>query len=383
MNKRSFKNIILMLLFLVYIVGYKLYIFPNYMEYSEIITTSFLMILLSGAVLFLGFRKLKTTYVSQNVMHLVIFYLIIMFTLMYGLGFVTGFLKNAYSNDALMLVTNILCPALIIILVELFRYVVVWANKDKKIVLVLYTLLLILFEITIGVRSIPFNDLEALFRLSATVIIPVIVKNFVMTYLCYHVGYKVPLVYRLVMDMYLIVVPVIPDYGEYIQSLLLISLPILIYINAFTIIDEKNNKVTHIFTKSNFTVYEIPIIVLVVILACLISGFFPHYMIGVGSDSMSPKINKGDAVILKKYNNEKDNLKKGDIIAFQSNGKVIIHRVVEVDNKKGKNVYYTKGDFNNTRDSSPVSQKQIRGIVKFRIPFIAYPTVWLNEYIHG
>ena len=382
MIKRSVKNIILLFLFTAYIIIYKLFIFSNYMKYSEMINVSFLIVLLSISIFFLGFRRCKNNYMSQNVTQVVLVYLMICFVLMYGLGLFTGFLKNAYSMSTANLLSNVFAPILIIILIEMFRYVTIWANRDNKIVVVLYALVITIFEIAISVRSIPLNDYETLFRMSATIIIPVIIKNAVMTYLCYHVGYKVPLLYRLIMDIYIFIVPIVPNYGEYLQSLFLITLPLVIYINAFTLIDERNQKVEHIFTKSNFTLLDIPVAVLIVVLACLISGFFPHFMIGIGSESMSPKINKGDAVIIEKPKKDQK-YRKGDIIAYQRDKRLIVHRITEVGTRKGEKVYVTKGDVNKTAGSNIVTRKQIKGIVKMKIPFIAYPTVWLSELFYG
>ncbi len=382
MTKRTYKNIILMVLLAGYILLYKLYLFDNFMKYSEMLTASFMAVLLTLSIYFLGFRKDKSSYMSENVLRIVVFYLIFTFILMYGVGFFVGFLKNAYSRNALTLINNIFAPIVIIIIVELFRYVVIWANKDRKVPIWIYTLLLIVLEIAINVRTIPFSDFEALFRLSATVLIPVIIKNCVMSYLSYHVGYKVPLLYRLVMDVYGFVVPVIPDFGEYLTSLVLISLPILIYINSFTIIDERNKRTNHIFVKSNFSLLDIPTFIFFAVLAGLISGLFPHYMIGIGSDSMMPKINKGDAVILKKTNGD-TSLKKDDIIAFENSGRVVVHRITKINKKDGKTYYITKGDANNTNDANPVVSTQVKGVVKMKIPLIAWPTVWLSEFMHG
>ena len=101
---------------------------------------------------------------------------------------------------------------------------------------------------------------------------------------------------------------------------------------------------------------------------------------GVGSDSMSPKINRGDAVIIKKVT-DKTVIKKGDIIAFQKDKKVIVHRVQSVSKSKGKETFVTKGDANNAVDGNVVKRKQLKGVIKFKIPFIAYPTLWFNDLI--
>ena len=224
--------------------------------------------------------------------------------------------------------------------------------------------------------------LEEYFSLTATIILPVIIKNIVLSYLSYHIGYKVPIIYRIVMDLSIYVVPIIPDLGDYLNSLILISLPIVIYISSFSYIDERRKKIEYLFEEDKFSIWDIPVSLFLIILAALVSGFFPIYMIGVGSSSMSPSINKGDAVIIKKINKSTE-IKKGDIIAFRYEKKTVIHRVDSISSASSQTVYITKGDANNSIDSSVVKRKQIKGIVKLKVPFIAYPTVWLSEYLNS
>ena len=105
-------------------------------------------------------------------------------------------------------------------------------------------------------------------------------------------------------------------------------------------------------------------------------------MIGIGSQSMMPTINKGDAVILRKVS-KNNHLKKGDIIAFKRANKIVVHRINEVTKNGGDRVYVTKGDANNGVDSTVVYPKQVKGVFRVKIPFIAYPTVWLSEWVDG
>ena len=206
MKVRTIKSWVILVLLSAYVVLYKLFIFQNYMKYSEFISASFLGIVLALAILFLGFRKDKTTILGKNVFKVVIFYLILTFFVMYGLGLIVGFLKNAYSRSFMNIFDNIFAPILIIVLVEFIRYVVITANKDKKSIVSILTLLLILFEIVTTVRAFDITDLAVTFNITATMILPIIFKNLVLSYLTYHIGYKIPIVYRLVMDIYLFVV---------------------------------------------------------------------------------------------------------------------------------------------------------------------------------
>ena len=380
MSKRGIKDAILLIVFAIYIYIYRAFVFTNHLKYSEIINVSFLFVFAAVSVYFLGYRKYKSSFDSKNITKTTITFMFLAFVVMYGLGLAVGFLRNAYSRNFLTLLNNILMPIFIIILIEFIRYVVLWANKDKKFFICLFTMVIIAFELAISIRSFPDVDAKSIFSLIATVVLPIVIKNSVMSYLCYHIGYKVPMLYRLIMDVYLFIIPIVPDIGDYLNSMILIALPGLIYINSYAYIEEREKEVEHFFQNERFSWWDIPIAVFIIGLAALVSGFFPIYMIGVGSDSMNPAIKKGDAVIIEKIN-DSTKIKENLIIAYEreDNHKVIIHRVKEVTTSDGEVAYVTKGDANNTADSNVVYRNQIRGIVKVKIPFIAYPTVWLSE----
>jgi hypothetical protein len=56
---------------------------------------------------------------------------------------------------------------------------------------------------------------------------------------------------------------------------------------------------------------------------------------------------------------------------------------VDINKEKNTTTYITKGDNNNGNDPRPVSRAQIKGTVKFKIPIIAWPTVWLTELFNS
>ena len=123
-----------------------------------------------------------------------------------------------------------------------------------------------------SIRTFYVKDALLLFEMIAGTIIPVIIKNIFLSYLCYHVGYKIPIVYRCIMDLYIFIVPILPDLGSYINSMFMISLPFVIYISCFAMIDEKNAQPEPIFSTSRFSWTDIPITVILVVMICLVSG---------------------------------------------------------------------------------------------------------------
>ena len=60
-------------------------------------------------------------------------------------------------------------------------------------------------------------------------------------------------------------------------------------------------------------------------------------------------------------------------------GKEIVHRFVEINEKDGEICYITKGDANQTVDMGCLAFEDIKGIVKTKVPFVAYPRVFLSE----
>ena len=45
--------------------------------------------------------------------------------------------------------------------------------------------------------------------------------------------------------------------------------------------------------------------------------------------------------------------------------------------------YYTKGDANKESDEGYIKRENILGKVNFRIPYIGYFTLWVNDFIEG
>ena len=110
-------------------------------------------------------------------------------------------------------------------------------------------------------------------------------------------------------------------------------------------------------------------------------GFTPFAIL---SPSMSPKYMPGDLIYVKNVPPEK--IKKGDVLTFViSDNTVVTHRVDDVDREK--KCFYTKGDANTTRDTSPVYYDNTLGVVKFSIPKLGYVSNFIStkngRYIAG
>lgn len=382
MNKRKASNILIILLFVVYIVAYKLYLFDKFLPMIDSVSTSFLLIVTFISVLLLGFRKDKNSVLKKSILKVVFYTLIAFFCIIYLLGLKTGFLRNGYSLELSSIVDNIFAPVLIILSMEMIRYIYISANKDdSKIYTYIITIVLIVFEICINSKGNPFRGgIEVVFKSATTTYIPIIIKNICLSYLTTEAGYKPSIVYRLIMDLSMFIMPIVPNLGDYFESIQGIVVPLMVYIFTSRTIDEYFKKEENNPEKKAFNKLDIPFIIVFAILIALISDFFPFQIIGIASQSMQKSINKGDAVFITKILND-DNVDKGDVIAYKYENKIIVHRVVSKKCENGKCLYRTKGDANNVRDEAVLSIKDIKGKVLFKIIYIAYPSVWVSEWL--
>jgi signal peptidase len=354
---------------------YRIFVYPKLLSYAESITTSFSIILLTISILFLGFRKTINNKINTKAIKTVISFLIFYFLLTYGLGLSTGFLKNSYSLNLVAIFENIFNIAIMIFAIELFRYIFISTNKDKKTMTVLITILLILFEINIAVRYDSFESIEKIFRFVALTILPITMKNVLCSYLTYQTNYKASLMYRLVMELHVYIVPIAPDLGDWATSIFELILPFVILMDYSRNVYNYNKSAEHTFNKNNLKKSDIPFVIATIAIGMLVFGIGPYKMIGIETGSMTPALNVGDAVIISK-NYDVEKIEEKDIIAYENeNGVLVIHRVIK-ENTDG--TYITKGDYNNVADTLYVKKEQIKGKVVIRIPYIAYPAKWLK-----
>lgn len=379
MVKGKYKSIILSIILVIFTIIYQTFILKHLLKYSESLSASMILIVMFLSILLFGYRKDNTNRLKKLVLYKTIIIVIIYFLITYICGFIMGFNKNVYSTDLLLIINNIFMPIVIIVGVEIYRYVICSTRSKSEIVIT--TIALIIFEVFISIRFRYLLTLSGIFRYSTIVIIPIIIKNIFLTYLTKHGGLKAALIYRLLIDTYMLFVPLVPAFSDYLNSMFKICLPILSFIYISMTVDNYNKSIVKYNKKSGISKINIFLISILVIYVYLVSGIFTYSILGVGSNSMSPEINKGDAVIIKKLKSDKD-LKIGDVIAYNNStsGKIIIHRLVEIKkDDNGKKIYVTKGDANNGVDSVKITYKKIRGVVKLKIKYIAFPSIYFNE----
>lgn len=297
--------------------------------------------------------------------------------IIYLFGFFMGFTKSIYSFNLLTILGNIIPVGLAIFFKEYTRFIV--ANKSFNHIgpYVLLTIFYISITIFNSYINTDFNNLFQVFNFICLTVLPTFAKEAVSSYITYNISYIPTLIYNLSFAIFPYVVPLYPDLGDYLNSILGIGFPFIIFLTMRKWIKYKdidNIKLTNSFIK----LICMPLIIFTSILVILISGVFSYKLIAIGSDSMNPIYYKGDAIIYKKVDIGK--IKKDDILVFEHNNQVITHRVVGII-KKGNRIYFqTKGDNNEDVDAGLISSDIVLGTVRYIVKYVGYPTIWLNEF---
>lgn len=113
-----------------------------------------------------------------------------------------------------------------------------------------------------------------------------------------------------------------------------------------------------------------------VVLSSRISGGTPtiagYQVKAVLSGSMEPTFQTGSIIAIE-IKDKHSYYKKGDVITFRMDGKLITHRITDVKTQNGQAVYKTKGDNNDGADRWTVTQQNVVGMyMGFTIPYVGY-----------
>lgn len=94
----------------------------------------------------------------------------------------------------------------------------------------------------------------------------------------------------------------------------------------------------------------------------------------VATESMKKVYNVGDVIVVKEVN--PDTLKVGDDVTYYGTkddfaGKIITHRIIDIDDSTGKKVFTTKGVANPVEDPT-ITEDQLYGKVLGKLLFITF-----------
>jgi len=327
-------------------------------------------------------RKIISIYKNQVILLMFIFSLVYL-GVFYLLGLYFGFVKAKVLFSMWSIFRFIIPLTIIIISSEIIRNIFLsnylsFTIKSKKFELSsTFTFIsMLLVDILIYTGVYDLGNIDDFLVALGFVLFASISCNLLYNYISIRYGHKGIVIYRLITILFVYFIPVIPDMYIFFRSFLRMIYPYIIYI-ILEKLYSKNEFVVAYKDKKKELFFNTLLITVTTLVIMLISCQFKFGILVIGSRSMSGTLNKGDAIIYEKYNN--GTLNQGEVILFEYNGMQTIHRIVDIKNVNGEYRYYTKGDANSSMDDGYRIKNNIIGLVKIRIKYVGYPTLWMRE----
>lgn len=372
--KRGEKNLLIYCLIVLLILLINSFVY-NFL--SGLYFSLFMGICLLVFKLIFGFEK-SNFRVSKEVLLDTIIVVLVFFLGYYLFGIIITFAKTGNYFTWGGIKNYILPTILTVIFKEILRFNFLIKVDGKKRLILLSLLTFIFVDITNVIYLGNFSTASSTFKLTALNILPAISYNIYATYTSINTGYKSIIVYALVIGLYTYIIPIIPNAGEYLLSIIRFLLPVVLLYRVYnTVKNESDEKIEREYNKKDY-VGLILASIFVVILVYFSSGYFKYHAIAIATGSMSPAIERGDVVIVKKTK-DYENLQEGEVIAYNYHNVIVVHRLARKVKVDDEYYFYSRGDANRVEDNYIVKQDMIEGVVKVRIPLIGMPTVWLNE----
>lgn len=331
---------------------------------------------------FLKRRKISSINKKQVTILMVIFSMFYL-GIFYLLGLHFGFVKAKIMLSLRTILDFILPLGVIIFASEWMRRIFLSHKleikiKSKKIDLsIIFTYIsMVIIDLLIYTEVYNLKDLDDFLMMLGFVFFASLSCNLLYNYITNRHGIRGIIIFRLITVLYMYIIPVLPDVFVFFRTFLRMLYPYLIYL----ILEKLYSKNDYTYSrkeKKQEVIWNSVLIIVATLLVMLISCKFKYGIIVVGSESMTGTLNKGDAVIFEKY--EDQIIEEGQVIIFNYKDIQTIHRVVEVKKVNGEYRYYTKGDANSRTDEDYRTIHDIYALVNLRVKYIGYPTLWVRD----
>ena len=351
----------------------------RYTSYWFLITTILIPTVL--IILIFGYEK-KNRRFKYELTFFVFAYSSLFLVITYLIGLSIGYTASVYKLNFSNFIHNIIPYFLLIVSSEVLRYEISRKGDGSFLSYVLITIILIFVDLSLFVTTYDLNTSDGYLKYVCGIFLPSLFKNVALLYFTKRGGLLPSLVYRIMLDLKLVVLPIFPDFGIYFESIIYTMLPMIMLfliqfqLKPYIVEDDSNSSRKTILIK--YIIFFI-LLAMVLFVNILVSSVFKYGVSAIGSGSMTPNINKGDAVIFEKLDKKEEPV-IGDILVFKKEKRVIVHRIIEIVKiGEEERIYYTKGDANEKPDGYPIERKDIVGVVKSRIRYIGIPSVALSE----
>ena len=293
-------------------------------------------------------------------------------SLFYMVGLYTRFYRNTYNIGFNSLINNILPISIIIVCTEILRFKLLNDSSIRNKILV--TIIGIIPDFCIFSNMYTSTDLDKFLVIIGFILFSAISNSLLYTYISSRYGKEPIIIYRLIINLYMYIIPILPNVYIFFRTFVRIFYPLLIfyYLDKYYNSDNKVEKIK----DRRFEVLSLSFCTfLMILLIALVSCRFTYGALVIGSTSMAGTIDKGDIIIYKVDKNILNN----DVIVFKKGNVRVVHRVIKVEDKNIETRYYTKGDANDIKDKDYIVNSDIIGRVVFSVKYLGRPTLWLRD----
>lgn len=320
---------------------------------------------------------------KKQVMLLMVLFAGIYIGVFYLMGLYFGFVRSKVLFSLWAVGRFIIPIAVIIVFSELIRHKLL-SQKEKielygkqfNLSLVLTYIAMVLLDLVIYTGVYDLTNIDDFLKALGFVLFASMSCNILYNYISIRFGSNGVIIYRLITVLYVYFIPFAPNVYLFFRTFLRMVYPYLIYVVLEWSFARSSFAIAYKDKKKSFIGTTIAL-VFVSMLVMLVSCRFTYGVLVVGSRSMTGVLNKGDVVLFEKYKNQ--DISVGDILVFEKNGVRIVHRVIQIQDYNGMVRYFTKGDSNSSIDEGFVTKDSIFGLVKFKLKYVGYPTLWVRS----
>lgn len=343
----------------------------------------FLFVILILTRYLMGFEKDDFTH-KKEITIILLSGVILYYIITYSTVFFWGILQNVVTLNTNTFINYVFPLFLIIVFSELIRYIMIRKGRKYKTIWILAVLVFTLMEITLKTRGYDFAQSLQLVRFSLEVVAVSLARNIFLCYLTNKAGYKPAILFRLLIELPLYMLPFFPNLDLLLDTIVKVVLPnilLFVLIYNYSKFEDKDIAVINKQTKLIARVGAAVLIIFLSIAVLLSSAKFSYFTLVVGSGSMSPAMEKGDIVVVSR-NSDPSRIAVDDVLIFNKDNVTVIHRVIRIERAGTELLFITKGDANEDEDASPVREAEIIGTAAFRIKHMGYLTILLNESVN-
>ena len=329
-------------------------------------------------------RSIDSTNEKQVFIMMLIF-AIIYVTVFYITGLYFGYARSRVLLSFWSVYTFVIPISIIIISSEIIRKVLLSQNEmatiniqghtiNPSVLLIFIAMVIIDLLLYTGIYDL--TNIDDFLMAIGFVLFESISCNLLYNYLANRFSQRTIITYRLIITLYLYIIPIVPEMHLFLRSFVRMIYPFIIFIVIEETYSKTNFAIAYKDKKKNMVFTGLSLIILSTFVM-LISCKFRYGIIVIGSGSMTGTIDKGDAVLYERY--DRQDIKKGKVIIFNYGDMKTIHRVIEIRKVNNEVHYFTKGDSNKNKDDGYITESRIIGIVRYRIKYLGKPTLWFRN----